>query len=171
MSELCEILGTSTVPTQEHLKNLIESLFELLCYIANMLSRMHNKFQYTYKDSISHDMALMDLLQLFKEIVPYVNEVYYGGTVDDAMASEIVNATWKLACTCDKIVSLFPSTTYSPRQAVEIACAALFHVEPIQEEDDEEDEDTGPLKRLPAAPYDYVGIAIKELVNLRRHYA
>ncbi len=165
ISELCQILGTSVDPSQEQIRELLAALFALLEFGVNMASKLPNKWQYAPNGSV---MAVADLVSLFEELMPSLEEVYYGKQVDDAIASAIVDALWALAHTFDTLVELSRSGIYHPRQAVEAVCGTMFCVQPKEEDSDGEDSEAGPLRRLPARPYNYLGDVLNALTAIQK---
>ena len=155
ISELCQILGTSVEPTQEQLRNILDSLFSLLAYCINMVSKMSNKWQIVSRVPVDGIMSVKDLLNLFNDVKPFLTLVYYGYQVDNDVACKIIDVMWNLAYTVDDVIRLSRSSNYQPCQAVEAVSVALFCVYPMEEEEEEE-EVKGLLQRLPAPPYDYL---------------
>ena len=193
--KLCQILGTSVEPTQEQLGQIIPSLVALLEFGVNMASKIPNKWQYAPNGSVTNGsvMTVADLMSLFEGLKPSLTLVYYGDQVDDASASAIVGALCALACTIDTLIEQSPSSPYHPRQAVGVVCDALFCVQPKEEDNDGEDSDredsdredsdgedsdredsdgedseAGPLRRLPARPYNYLGDVRSALTTLQK---
>lgn len=169
-SELCKILGTSVEPTQEQIRELLTSLFALLEFGVNMASGMPNKWQYAPNGSVTNGyvMTVADLMSLFEDLMPSLKEVYYGNQVNDACASAIVDALWVLACTLDTLIEQSRSGIYHSRQAVGVVCDALFCVQPKEEDSDGEESEAGPLQRIPAQPYNYLGDVLNALTAIQK---
>lgn len=118
-------------------------------------------------------MTVAGVMSLFKDLMPSLEEVYYGNQVNDACASAIVDALWVLACTLDTLIEQSRSVIYHSRQAVGVVCDALFCVQPKEEDSDGEDSDgeeseAGPLQRIPAQPYDYLGDVLNALTAIQK---
>jgi hypothetical protein len=154
-------------PSQEQLGQIIKSFFALLKFGVNMALKMPNNWQYAPNGSATV-MTMAELMHLFESLMPSLTLVYYRDQVDDASASAIVGALWALACTIDTLIEQSPSSPYHPRQAVGVVCDALFCVQPKEEDSDGEDSEAGPLRRLPARPYNYLGDVRSALTTLQK---
>ncbi len=170
ISVLCQIFGIPVDPSQEQLGQIIEPLFALLEFWVNMASKLPNRWQYALDGSVSNGsvVTVAVLMSLFKEVMPSLEDVYYGKQVDDACASAIMDALWALAHTLDTLVKLSPSSPYRPCQAVEAVCDALFCVQPKEEESDGKESEADPLQRIPARPYDYLGDVLNALTAIQK---
>lgn len=166
--ELCRIIDTSEVPTQQQLNTLVNSLLDLLIYGLNRVRGMHNMCHYTEYRSV---MSMKELVTLFNKVMPSLTLLYYKTPVSDECISEIVNALWALSCTIDVLIQLAPSSSYKPLQALCMLSDAFHSVPSVpskkEEDSDGEESEAGLLRRRPAQPYDYLGDVRSALTTLQ----